>query len=259
MTENENNAALSTLPVNDRHHSGSDNERLRAISQLVAVANPGNWKDILLHIERISGDATQSVNDRQTSDDVGRLRKATAAIEDDDLRNDLADICTQALADAPEVLSDPRGLDVLLDAIVCLFRDKARAALKGVPQPASDSYQAGASAPALAEKVNVRAEWRLIADCDAGTSAWIVYDPNIVRFSWAQDGRVVAKRGIRGWYSCIGGYEVCPTHFMPCPSPPGAELNFSNEAERDGVCLKSDTSSQPASEAGKLSTDEVRA
>jgi len=81
--------------------------------------------------------STLPVNDRQTSDDVGRLRKATAAIEDDDLRNDLADICTQALADAPEVLADPRGLDVLLDAIVCLFRDKAHAALKGVPQPAT--------------------------------------------------------------------------------------------------------------------------
>ena len=42
---------------------------------------------------------------------------------------------------------------------------------------------------------------------------------------------------------------------MPLPSPPGAELNFSNEAERDAVSLKPDTSSQPASEAGKLSTD----
>lgn len=37
------------------------------------------------------------------------------------------------------------------------------------------------------------------------------------------------------------------------PSPPGAEVNF--YAERDGVSLKSNTSSQPASEAGKLSTD----
>jgi len=86
--------------------------------------------------------STLPVNDRQTSDDVGILRKATAAIEDDDLRNDLADICTQALADAPEVLADPRGLDVLLDAIVCLFRDKARAALKGVPQPAKPEPEA---------------------------------------------------------------------------------------------------------------------
>ena len=38
------------------------------------------------------------------------------------------------------------------------------------------------------------------------------------------------------------------------PSPPGAEVNFSNEAERDGVSLKPNTSSQPASEAGKLSS-----
>jgi hypothetical protein len=37
--------------------------------------------------------------------------------------------------------------------------------------------------------------------------------------------------------------------------PSNGSLNFSNEPERDGVSLKPDTSSQPASEAGKLSTD----
>lgn len=213
---------ISTLPVNDRHHSGGDNERLQNV--------------------------------------------ITATIEDVELREELADIITLALTSAPEVLADPRGLDVLLDAIVCLFRDNARAALKGVTQPASDSYQADACEPASSEKFNVRSEWLPIETAPKDGSKFIglcrglVYSVRWELYydKWPHQDGGPTYRG--GWSAETWDQHMpcSPTHWMPLPSPPGAEVNFSNDAGSDAVSLKSNTSSHPATEAGKLSTDEVK-
>jgi len=134
----DNSEALTTRIVTACNAYEPMREALSKIANCGQSQEPDHWQfRVMARDTSNAALSTLPVNDRQTSDDAERLRKATAAIEDDDLRNDLADICTQALADAPEVLADPRGLDVLLDAIVCLFRDKAHAALKGVPQPAT--------------------------------------------------------------------------------------------------------------------------
>jgi len=123
--------------------------------------------------------------------------------------------------------------------------------LEGLPQPASDDYQADAGAPALSEKVNVRSEWRPIESAPADGTEILAYMPGLalgqIVLYW-QDGYWRKKANSMG-------LKYPPTHWMPLPSPPGAELNFSNEPESDAGSLTSDTSSQPASEAGKLSSE----
>lgn len=145
----------------------------------------------------------------------------------------------------------------------------------------SDSYQAGASAPALSEKVNARSEWLPIESAPHGPNLILAFRNDAGKWrrviGWhakqfeievdADDLHSGLEEGPAGeaiyakpgWYEYLDADEapcnrIWPTHWMPLPSPPGAELNIWNEAERDGVSLKTDTSSQPASEAGKLST-----
>ena len=65
---------VSTLPVNDRHHSGSDNERLQS------VADQALSKDSVRAFIR-ENYASVKGTDRQTSDDVGRLRALLVALD----------------------------------------------------------------------------------------------------------------------------------------------------------------------------------
>lgn len=167
---------------------------------------------------------------------------------------------------------------------------RARAALSTLPvndrhHSGSDSYQADAGAPALSEKVNDRSEWLPIESAPHGPNLILAFRNDAGKWrrvigwhakqfeievdadelhSGLEEGpageAIYAKSG---WYEYLDADEapcnrIWPTHWQPLPSPPDAELNFSNDAERDGVSLKPDTSSQPASEAGKLSTDEVK-
>lgn len=131
----------------------------------------------------------------------------------------------------------------------------------------SDSYQADAGAPALSEKVNVRSEWLPIETAPKDGTEILAWRDDcgtlLVRWTSAYELLTDAEAEASGmdenalhsesWFCAdfIQGSrlenETVPSHWMPLPSPPGAELNFSNEAERDGVSLKSDTSSQPAS------------
>ena len=175
--------------------------------------------------------STLPVNDRQTSDDAGRLREAL-----------------ERLTFEVGCLRDGCGGDALKASW-----QEARAALKGVPQPASNDYQADAGAPALSEKVNARLEWRPIESAPADGTEILAYMPGFAL------GQMVLYWQDDYWREKANsmGLKYPPTHWMPLPSPPGAELNFSDDAGSDAVRLKPDTSSQPASEAGKLSTDEV--
>ena len=140
----------------------------------------------------------------------------------------------------------------------------------------SDSYQAAAGAPALFEKVNDRSEWLPIESAPHGPNLILAFRNDAGKWrrvigwhakqfeievdadelhSGLEEGpageAIYAKSG---WYEYLDADEapcnrIWPTHWMPLPSPPDAELNFSNNAERDGVSLKPYTSSQPASEA----------
>lgn len=149
---------------------------------------------------------------------------------------------------------------------------EARPALSTLPvndrhHSGSDSYQADASAPALSEKFNLAGEWLPIASAPKdGTKIDLLYPyprGRTINCYWGETdlhcGPLWVKRnptwgasGLlpeREWStSCFPNME--PTHWMPAPALPDGWLNFSNEPESDGVSLKSDTSSQPASEAG---------
>ena len=128
----------------------------------------------------------------------------------------------------------------------------------------SDSYQADAGAPALSEKVITAAEWLPIESAPKDGRSILIgggsYSYSGETFPEDRPFEQVAKAAyVDGeWFGGFGSeydekYSHSPTHWMPLPSPPGAEVTISNDAERDPVSLKPDTSSQPASEAGKLS------
>lgn len=126
-------------------------------------------------------------------------------------------------------------------------------------QKNSDAYQADASAPALSETVNLPSEWLPIETAPKdGTKIDLLYPyprGRTVNCLWAQNDLAYLKFG---WIwrtpiwkdgvllpedqwnvNCYGGE---PTHWMPVPALPDDWVNFSNEAERDPVSLKSDTS-----------------
>jgi len=128
----------------------------------------------------------------------------------------------------------------------------------------SEMDQADASAPALSEKVNVRSEWLPIESAPHGPNLILAFRNDAGKWrrvigwhakqfeievdaeelhSGLEEGpageAIYAKPG---WYEYLDADEapcnrIWPTHWMPLPSPPGAELNFSNEPERDGVSL----------------------
>ena len=142
---------VSTLPVNDRHHSGSDNERnfenvrdawkiiwereaeiarlSRSLSELEAhhveqnrLKRRSEADSKTLRIIRAALYGT----DRQTSDDVGRLRALLVALDA------LIEQCRPLIAVDAFVLRD-----AIYEA------HQARAALKGVPHPASEAGKLG--------------------------------------------------------------------------------------------------------------------
>lgn len=124
----------------------------------------------------------------------------------------------------------------------------------------SDSYQADAGAPALSEKFNGTAEWLPIETAPKNGARVLIFRKSHVAIGQFNDDKYL-KRPVPFWdgtdaaiWGKAWAKSNAPTHWMPLPSPPGAEVNFSNDAERDPVSLKSDTSSQPASvpEADRL-------
>ena len=104
----------------------------------------------------------------------------------------------------------------------------------------SDSYQADAGAPALSEKVNVRSEWLPIEKAPKDGTRVLIFRKNRVAIGAFDDDKYL-KRPVPFWdgtdaatWGKAWAKSNAPTHWMPLPSPPGAELNFSNDAERDG-------------------------
>lgn len=262
-------AALSTLPVNDRQTS-DDVRRLRdaldladhALKPFEDAAAMFAWPTFEIDQHAIAPGTRLSVGDlrrahaaraalkatgRQTSDELGRLRDAArrahdTLIEINQFNYTHADVCELNDASVEAIL-------LLADAIgerhgkTEKWWNDRRAALKGVPQPASDDHQADASAPALSEKVNARSEWQPIESAPTEPMREVIIAGQYDNGIW------YVEEGFRNPLGHWNGRKINPpTHWMPLPSPPGAELNFSNDADRDGVSLKSDTSSQPASE-----------
>ena len=252
-------AALSTLHVNDLHHSGSDNERLQSdvlnmnyinslpqpflarfcgdktwwpvhdfevgtglmridVCGLLEVKSFGEVIEIRDGEDRTHDpdtfyndeDAEDALNstDRQTSDDVGRLRALLVALDA------LIEQCRPLIAVDAFVLRD-----AIYEA------HQARAALKGVPQPATPKEAAMTEAQ-IKHMVDRFLMWKLPEHFNPDDG--ISFDP-------------VASKGT-------------PYEFRRSPS--GTNL-FSAEQATAMVRHMLEGVPQPASEAGKLSTDEV--
>lgn len=101
--------------------------------------------------------------------------------------------------------------------------------------------QADAGAPALSEKVNARSEWLPIESAPRDGTWFLGWNPTgiiedqVQVYSWHNPGLGDPPWWINAADSNDGDDQ--PTHWMPLPSPPGAELNFSNDAGSDGVSL----------------------
>ena len=130
--------------------------------------------------------------------------------------------------------------------------------------------QADIERSASSEKVIVRSEWLPIETAPKdgtrilgfgrGTEkcAWPAYEQMpfmqcVIWWTWhdtvrlvdAGDGlfRKAPERVLEMWQP-IGPHFFRPTHWMPLPSPPGAELNFSNDAGSDAVSLNQSLSKE---------------
>jgi hypothetical protein len=128
----------ASLAVNNRHHSGSDNERLRddltsaVRGHVEKLANTGMQLP-LAEWSKISGDILLCADtlddikgDRQTSDDVGRLR---ALLEEELVWHEERDKSLSKQPQSNQVVWRRAEHQERIDVI--------RAALKGVPQPAT--------------------------------------------------------------------------------------------------------------------------
>lgn len=103
--------------------------------------------------------------------------------------------------------------------------------------------QADAGAPALSEKVNDRSEWLPIESAPRDGTHILAFGPqpgcNAREHGWTEVRETHFEHSGWDWYEAVHNcsHKWKPTHWMPLPSPPGAELNFSNEAGSDAVSL----------------------
>jgi len=121
---------------------------------------------------------------------------------------------------------------------------------------ASDDYQADAGAPALSEKVTLPSEQEAFLLRDF--ASYLALGPEFVS---AYRGGLSSAMGIcdllanefgsrnKGARRASDALNLAADRIELFRSKCTAKLNFSNDAERDPVSLKSDTSSQPASES----------
>jgi len=167
MARDTSNAALSTLPVNNRHHSGSDNEREPFLDELTEQIEKRVKADLAEIYRPSADDETRAWKaaiidivgaSRQTSDDVGRLREALAMAEAE-LARLTADIdCGPWKSTRPmrvraaELARFGGYVDDYDRAVLAILEDferlerlhvaNLRAALEGVPQPAKPNEAA---------------------------------------------------------------------------------------------------------------------
>jgi hypothetical protein len=134
----------------------------------------------------------------------------------------------------------------------------------------SEMVQADAGAPALSEKVITHSEWLPIETAPRGPNIILAFRNDAGKWrrvigwhakqfeievdadelhSGLEEGpageAIYAKSG---WYEYLDADEapcnrIWPTHWMPLPSPPGAELTISNHAERADASLNQSSSS----------------
>jgi hypothetical protein len=124
-----------------------------------------------------------------------------------------------------------------------------------------EMVQANASAVVSSEKVNQPAEWSPIETAPKGrkiicgfrneAGKWRTVMGQYIRAftmemedDWGDvrdddDGCFYVPEG---WYEDVysaemAGESIDPTHWMPLPTPPDGQVNFSNESERDAVSL----------------------
>lgn len=258
-------AALSTLPVNDRHHSGSDNERLQS------VADQALSKDSVRAFIR-ENYASVKGTDRQTSDDVGRLRALLVALDA------LIEQCRPLIAVDAFVLRD-----AIYEA------QQARAALKSTDrQPSDDVGRLRDRLRELGYAVAVHNDYRING---VAHTFWLFTHPDGRWIKGEGETDAIALRAaLKGVPQPATPKEAAmteaqikhmvdrflmwklPEHFNPDDgisfdpvaskgtpyefrrSPSGTNL-FSAEQATAMVRHMLDGLPQPASEAGKLSTD----
>ncbi|MBY0559913.1 hypothetical protein [Hyphomicrobium sp.] len=69
------------------------------------------------------------------------MKTAEEVIESGDVRREIERILNEALSDPGTVLNSSRGMDVLLDAIICTFRDAVRDEAKPDDLSADEAYE----------------------------------------------------------------------------------------------------------------------
>jgi hypothetical protein len=95
-----------------------------------------------------------------------------------------------------------------------------------------NAFQADSGAVASSEKVNGATEWLPIET--SPTEAML----SVIIAGQYDNGIWYVEEGFRNPLGHWNGRKINPpSHWMPLPAPPGAELNFSNEPERDQVSL----------------------
>lgn len=105
----------------------------------------------------------------------------------------------------------------------------------------SEMDQAEAGAPALSEKVNTAAEWLPISSApkDGTAVELLCAGGHVAKARWGTWNYISSAD--TWWCAVDAGWTLtrlyAPTLWRPLPSPPGAELTFSNEPERDPVSL----------------------
>ena len=89
------------------------------------------------------------------------------------------------------------------------------------------------------EKFNRAAEWRPIETAPTEPMLEVIIAGQYDNGIW------YVEEGFRNPLGHWNGRKINPpTHWMPLPSPPGAEVNFSNEPERDAVSLNQSLSKE---------------
>lgn len=168
--------------------------------------------------------------DRQTSDDVGILREALA--EGRQAAVELASLMREGAHHKKEIKW-------------CKVVDKIDAALKGVPQPANEDYQADASAPALSEKFNGSDEQeRKQRNTQTDLVDAVLYLNDIV--GDLHETGMTSETRLEGLQKAVNRMleNIGSAH-----SP--VSMTISNESERDAVGLNQPSKSESRSSLGE--------
>lgn len=99
--------------------------------------------------------------------------------------------------------------------------------------------QADIEPSASSQKVNGPSEWLPIATAPKDGTHIILFWPFITQDGFVTTGQWYDPRDADGYWdsALVNAGATPPTHWMRCPAPPDAWVNFSNEPERTDVSL----------------------